>query len=87
MKKKDKKQKRIIYTVRWDNYLKRWMLLREDVIISQVAVQREAVKTGREWARGEHVDMRTLTQLVVKRKNGRFGYERTYGKDPARSPG
>lgn len=78
------RQTREVYAVRWNKEAACWVCPQLNLSRpSQMGLVRVlATRLRRRW-QFAHVPC----QLKVFRKNGRIGFERTYGRDPKRFPG
>lgn len=63
-----------------------WLVLDSEGGTTPKWTKREAVGLARRLAR-EHRAAGHLAQVVVRRANGQFHYEHTYGRDPRRRKG
>lgn len=63
-----------------------WLVLDSEGCTTPKGTKREAVGLARRLAR-EHRAAGGLAQVVVRRANGKFHYEHTYGRDPRRRKG
>jgi hypothetical protein len=82
--------KRIIYELRWSKANDQWMLSRRGEVPFKYMGwlnKKASIASAATIARTHHEENGKLTQLVVRNKNGRIAFERTYGKDPRRRKG
>ncbi len=83
-----RKAKRIVYRVRFDrrSIRWRWEIRTPAGILACHETQAEAVREAIRTAHSDRAEGR-LAQVVLHGRNGRVRWERTYGRDPARTRG
>lgn len=81
---------RLVYRVRLarrkERNLGTWVVVLPDGSLEFWSYKVEAVAEGRKLARTSW-NYGCLSQLVVHKRDGRFQFENTYGRDPARRKG
>lgn len=94
---KPRKLLRSVYTLQYDRRTDAWTLLAGNTVVAvyihyDIAVH-SAARTCRDLAKlghlaaGRGATHHLCTQLRIRRKNGRWARERTYGFDPTRRRG
>jgi Uncharacterized protein conserved in bacteria (DUF2188) len=82
--------KRILWEVRWNaTYLKGgcWLIYLAGVVTGVAKTKAGAVDLAASECKRQWEDMKILSELTIKKKNGQIQDKRTYGKDPRGTKG
>ncbi len=77
---------RLVYRVDFSRPLRSWVVRFNGRVIAVHETQAAAVREAVRSARIDRAERR-MAQVVLRGKNGRIRWERTYGRDPARTRG